>query len=61
MTTAEAVERVAAHENLTSVLIHALQSADAVLWCQEKLKGADHSAVRAQINAALQRAYKEPL
>jgi len=61
MTALEAVERAAAHENLTSQLIHALQRADAVLWVQEKLKGADHAVVRAEIKAALDRAYKESL
>lgn len=61
MTSNEAVERQAAHENLTDQLIHALQRADAVLWVQEKLNSADHSIVRAEIKTALDRAYKESL
>lgn len=56
-----AIARASDHENLTEQLIHALQRADAVLWAQEKLKGADHSIVRAEIKTALDRAYKESL
>jgi hypothetical protein len=61
MTATEAAIRQAKHENLTSQLIHALQRADAVLYVQEKLKGMDHTGVRAEIDQALNRAYKESL
>lgn len=59
MTTADAVARQADHENLTTVMIHALQRADAELWVQERLHRKDHSVLRAEIKAALDRAYKE--
>ncbi|WP_284459591.1 hypothetical protein [Cupriavidus campinensis] len=60
MTAAEAVARVADHENQTGDLVYLLQRASAALWVAEVTPGKCNFAdLRADIRAAVNKAYQE--
>ncbi len=59
MTSDQCVARQAAHENLQSVLVKALEVADANLWALEAMGRGKFSEARQTIKSALDRAYRE--